>query len=312
MRAGRARPCGRPAGRRRTPLRGDNRGDAPPRLPARRRRGVRSAGDPARDPGPTRGAGPAGGGAGPAPRRVGSGHPRCGAGGCGPRGRGAAAARDVRPAVAPAVLHDLRQLPGPRGGGAERPRRRPTPVRLPAAPPGRPARRPGEPRPDHGPSRTHARHAREAARPPRAGGRALHPGARRRGRLARSAVDGAGTRRAAPGPQLRRVGPPTSAPYDLAVVSNRPRRSWLQTQSRGKGERVMRVVTSAAAVVLAAGGLVAVPVAANATPSQGITVNFVSERTVGDTTYIFQQITLAPGGTTGWHWNTAVGRAVLL
>jgi hypothetical protein len=69
----------------------------------------------------------------------------------------------------------------------------------------------------------------------------------------------------------------------------------------------MRRTTRIAAVVLGILGLTAIPLAANATPSRGATLDWETQTTVGNTTYILQQVTLAPGGTTGWHWNNGVG-----
>jgi quercetin dioxygenase-like cupin family protein len=74
----------------------------------------------------------------------------------------------------------------------------------------------------------------------------------------------------------------------------------------------MRQTSRIAAVALGVIGLITIPATANATPSQGATVNFESQTTVGNTTYIVEQVTLAPGGTTGWHWNTSVGYSYIV
>ena len=69
----------------------------------------------------------------------------------------------------------------------------------------------------------------------------------------------------------------------------------------------MRGTSRIAAVVLSVLGLTFIPFAANATPSRGVTLDWETQTTVGNTIYIMQQVTLAPGGSTGWHWNNGVG-----
>lgn len=57
--------------------------------------------------------------------------------------------------------------------------------------------------------------------------------------------------------------------------------------------------------LLAAGvlGLLAVPAAAQATPSSGVTGTIIFKTTIGNTDYILREITVVPGGTTGWHFH---------
>jgi quercetin dioxygenase-like cupin family protein len=58
-----------------------------------------------------------------------------------------------------------------------------------------------------------------------------------------------------------------------------------------------------AAVAIGAIALVAVPSTAGATPSSGVTAKILWQTTVGGKDYIVRQITIAPGGSTGWHWH---------
>ncbi|TCC24099.1 cupin domain-containing protein [Kribbella sindirgiensis] len=65
----------------------------------------------------------------------------------------------------------------------------------------------------------------------------------------------------------------------------------------------MRIRGALAAV--AAGGLVIglSPSAADATPGSGVTGTILSKTTVGRTDYVLREITIQPGGTTGWHFH---------
>ncbi|MFC3439040.1 cupin domain-containing protein [Nocardia seriolae] len=42
---------------------------------------------------------------------------------------------------------------------------------------------------------------------------------------------------------------------------------------------------------------------AHATPSSGITAVILSQTTIGGNEYILREITIAPGGSTGWHYH---------
>ncbi|MFE3102629.1 cupin domain-containing protein [Nocardia tengchongensis] len=50
---------------------------------------------------------------------------------------------------------------------------------------------------------------------------------------------------------------------------------------------------------------------AQATPSNGVTGVIISRTTIGDTDYILREITIAPGGSTGWHYHDGTLYAVL-
>lgn len=56
-------------------------------------------------------------------------------------------------------------------------------------------------------------------------------------------------------------------------------------------------------VVLVAAGLVLVPGTAGATPPSGVTATIIAKKTVGATDYVLREITIAPGGSTGWHFH---------
>lgn len=53
--------------------------------------------------------------------------------------------------------------------------------------------------------------------------------------------------------------------------------------------------------VLVTVALVFAPGTAAATPSSGVSGVIIAQRTVGDTDYVLREITIAPGGYTGWH-----------
>ncbi|GLZ32172.1 cupin [Lentzea sp. NBRC 105346] len=54
----------------------------------------------------------------------------------------------------------------------------------------------------------------------------------------------------------------------------------------------------AAALVLAL-----LPATAHATPSRGVTGKILAQKTVGDKDYVLREITITPGGSTGWHYH---------
>lgn len=60
---------------------------------------------------------------------------------------------------------------------------------------------------------------------------------------------------------------------------------------------------AALAGLLAAGAALVVPGVANATPSSGVTGTIISQTTVDGKDYILRRITVAPGGSTGWHYH---------
>jgi len=51
-------------------------------------------------------------------------------------------------------------------------------------------------------------------------------------------------------------------------------------------------------------GSVAVPVTAAATAADGVSATVLWQRTADGTDYVFREITIGPGGSTGWHWHT--------
>jgi quercetin dioxygenase-like cupin family protein len=55
------------------------------------------------------------------------------------------------------------------------------------------------------------------------------------------------------------------------------------------------------AATAAAASLALLPGTANATPSSGVSATVLFQRTVGDQDYILREITVEPGGSTGWH-----------
>jgi quercetin dioxygenase-like cupin family protein len=50
-------------------------------------------------------------------------------------------------------------------------------------------------------------------------------------------------------------------------------------------------------------GSLAVPASASATAADGVSATVLWQRTADGTDYVFREITLAPGGSTGWHWH---------
>lgn len=68
--------------------------------------------------------------------------------------------------------------------------------------------------------------------------------------------------------------------------------------------RIMLITALAAGVALT-------PSAASATPASGVTGVIVSQQTVGGRDYILRQITIQPGGSTGWHHHDGTLYAVV-
>jgi len=64
--------------------------------------------------------------------------------------------------------------------------------------------------------------------------------------------------------------------------------------------RIRRVIALAGAVAAVVG---LTPAVANATPSSGVSATIISKVTVDGKDYILRQITIQPGGSTGWHWH---------
>lgn len=67
----------------------------------------------------------------------------------------------------------------------------------------------------------------------------------------------------------------------------------------------MHRFTRGALTAVAAGGLAIglLPSAADATPGSGVTGTILSQTTIGRTDYVLREITIQPGGTTGWHFH---------
>jgi len=55
--------------------------------------------------------------------------------------------------------------------------------------------------------------------------------------------------------------------------------------------------------VVAAAAFAFAPVVASATPPSGVTGTIIAQYTAGGKDYIVRQITIAPGGSTGWHYH---------
>ncbi|MBF6331979.1 cupin domain-containing protein [Nocardia transvalensis] len=65
------------------------------------------------------------------------------------------------------------------------------------------------------------------------------------------------------------------------------------------GADIARAVTTFAALTAIA--VASAPV--RATPADGVTGTTSARITIGDTDYVLRQITIAPGGSTGWHFH---------
>jgi quercetin dioxygenase-like cupin family protein len=65
----------------------------------------------------------------------------------------------------------------------------------------------------------------------------------------------------------------------------------------------MRTVHRIALAGAAALALSLLPGTAEATPPAGVTATILSQHTVGGKDYILREITIAPGGSTGWHFH---------
>src|SRR5689334_18446980 len=69
-----------------------------------------------------------------------------------------------------------------------------------------------------------------------------------------------------------------------------------------KGITMRNSVRGTLAAVAALGALL-VPATAEATPGSGVTGVILSKTTLGKTDYILREITIQPGGGTGWHFH---------
>jgi quercetin dioxygenase-like cupin family protein len=65
--------------------------------------------------------------------------------------------------------------------------------------------------------------------------------------------------------------------------------------------RTTRLALALTTVATAGLALAVVPATADATPGSGVSAVTLFDYTVGDTQYVLREITIAPGGSTGWH-----------
>ena len=65
----------------------------------------------------------------------------------------------------------------------------------------------------------------------------------------------------------------------------------------------MRAIVGVLLVTLATAGTVLSAPPAPATPATGVTATVLWQRTDAGVDYTFREITIAPGGGTGWHWH---------
>ncbi|GAA3979818.1 cupin domain-containing protein [Actinomadura viridis] len=65
---------------------------------------------------------------------------------------------------------------------------------------------------------------------------------------------------------------------------------------------------------LAGGGTIALAAlqgTASATPGSGVTARTIAQGTIDGTDYVLRELTIAPGGSTGWHYHGSRLRAVV-
>lgn len=74
---------------------------------------------------------------------------------------------------------------------------------------------------------------------------------------------------------------------------------------------VMSIRVRSAVVVMAAAGLLAVPATVSATPASGVSARTLARTTIGGTDYVVREITVQPGGSTGWHYHDGPLHAVV-
>lgn len=65
----------------------------------------------------------------------------------------------------------------------------------------------------------------------------------------------------------------------------------------------MRKIRHAALIGVPALALALIPGVADATPASGVSATTLSQQTVDGTTYTLKQISIEPGGSTGWHYH---------
>lgn len=74
----------------------------------------------------------------------------------------------------------------------------------------------------------------------------------------------------------------------------------------------MRKIRSAALIGASALAFTLVPGTASATPSSGVSSTTLYQRTVDGTMYTLKEITIQPGGSTGWHYHSGPVYGVVL
>jgi quercetin dioxygenase-like cupin family protein len=67
--------------------------------------------------------------------------------------------------------------------------------------------------------------------------------------------------------------------------------------------KLVRWFTPLSAALLTATAAIATPATVSATPSAGVEATTISASTVDGIDYITREITIAPGGSTGWHYH---------
>ncbi|MEU3645928.1 cupin [Lentzea sp. NPDC034063] len=74
----------------------------------------------------------------------------------------------------------------------------------------------------------------------------------------------------------------------------------------------MRTISRLALVTALVGlAATAAPAVAGATPGHGVSAVTIFDQTVGDTQYVIREITIEPGGATGWHYHPGPVRGVV-
>ncbi|MFD4638037.1 cupin [Lentzea sp. NPDC058436] len=74
----------------------------------------------------------------------------------------------------------------------------------------------------------------------------------------------------------------------------------------------MRIIKRLALVTAVVGlAAVAAPSVAGATPGSGVSAVTIFDHVVGDTQYVLKEITIAPGGSTGWHYHPGPVKGVV-
>jgi len=68
-----------------------------------------------------------------------------------------------------------------------------------------------------------------------------------------------------------------------------------------EGKSMRKIHRLALCASLVVGIVTATPAIASATPSSGVTAVTIEDHVIGGTDYVLKKITIAPGGTTGWH-----------